>query len=403
MTDDNKILDDVSEEMNGDPEKMMGKIDKELKKVKYEVFGKVKVKFVSKADKELKDLHLEKQSLFSDEEQSENSDRISAIDSKIADALATKQRESFCKELGTLLDTKKNRGDTAALFQLKEKIIGTKNVETEAVAIVDPVKGVEVSSAAEIRQVSLNYCVKLLTNREPGLDFEPDIEMKRSVHRLRMQQIERFDDYDTLPYDHFVATYDRLSHKAPAKYPFIMNAGSSMKPALFNLCKRVWSTESLPSRWYKSTLVQIYKGSGLRSRLENQRFIHMKDEFPKFFGNLVMDAAKDTLIHNMSKFHIGTKPGHRAQEHLFVTKSVISLYMKYDKAVILSAWDLSKFFDKECLTYVMGEIFKSNVRGKLYRLLYHMNKNTRICVSWEGVSGLTCHHIFQFFVYVYHL
>ena len=113
----------------------------------------------------------------------------------------------------------------------------------------------------------------------------------------------------------------------------------------------------------------------------------MKDEFPKFFGNLVMDAAKDTLIHNMSKFQIGTKPGHRAQEHLFVTKSVISLYMKYDKAVILSAWDISKFFDKECLTDVMGEIFKSNVRGKLYRLLYHMNKNTRICVQTPvGVS-----------------
>ena len=95
-----------------------------------------------------------------------------------------------------------------------------------------------------------------------------------------------------------------------------------------------------------------------------------------------MTAAKDNLVKNMSKYQIGTKSGHRAQEHLFVIKSVIvSLYLKYDKAIILSAWDISKFFDKEYLPDVMGEIYKNEVRGKLYRLLYLMNKNTRISVQ----------------------
>ena len=70
----------------------------------------------------------------------------------------------------------------------------------------------------------------------------------------------------------------------------------------------------------------------------------------------------------MSKFQIGTKPGHRAQEHLFVLKSVLSFYLQLDKAVILSTWDISRFFDAECLTDVMNELYKNDIKGKLYRL-----------------------------------
>ena len=70
-----------------------------------------------------------------------------------------------------------------------------------------------------------------------------------------------------------------------------------------------------------------------------------------------MTAAKDTLVNGMSKFQIGAKPGHCAQEHLFTIKSVISFFTNYDKAVILSTWDISKFFDREnCATASMKYI-----------------------------------------------
>ena len=114
-----------------------------------------------------------------------------------------------------------------------------------------------------------------------------------------------------LSLEYFEATYNWLSKIAAAKYPFIMRVGESLKPALFNLCSTVWKTEELPSRWCKSTLVQIYKGSGHRNNFQNQRLIHMKDAFPNIFKNLDMVAAKEKLIENMSKYHIGGKPGHR--------------------------------------------------------------------------------------------
>ena len=106
----------------------------------------------------------------------------------------------------------------------------------------------------------------------------------------------------------------------------------------------------------------------------------MKNEFQKFFGNLVIDQIKHTIFENMSKYQLGTKPGHRAQEHLFVLKSAISLYTKYDRPLILTLWDIRKYFDSECLVDVMNELYRNGVHGKPYRLLYLMNRNVRIRV-----------------------
>ena len=72
---------------------------------------------------------------------------------------------------------------------------------------------------------------------------------------------------------------------------------------------------------------------------------------------------------------------------MFVLKSVISLYMELGKPIILSMWDVSKCFDRESLKDCMNELYKSKVQGKLYRLLYEMNKNTKISV--QTPVGLT--------------
>ena len=176
-------------------------------------------------------------------------------------------------------------------------------------------------------------------------------------------------------------TYEILKKKTGSKYDFNMKGGMAVKAALFTLCKAIWRTEKFPCMWEKSTLIQLYKLKGSRSVLDNMRHIHIKEEYPKFFGHLVVSAAKERMITNLTKFQIATKPGHRTQEHLFVIKSVLALYMSYGKAIILSMWDLSKNFDRESLTDCMNELYKSKVQGKLYRLLYAMNRNTRICVQ----------------------
>ena len=48
--------------------------------------------------------------------------------------------------------------------------------------------------------------------------------------------------------------------------------------------------------------------------------------------------------------------------------------------IISKIWDISKYFDRESLIDVLGEAYKCDVRGKLYRLLYELNKDTLIKV-----------------------
>ena len=67
-------------------------------------------------------------------------------------------------------------------------VVGAKNLETEAVTIVDPASGLEVTSAKELRHVTLTYCHGVLTNRQPTADYEDDLKMKVAVHMTRMEE-----------------------------------------------------------------------------------------------------------------------------------------------------------------------------------------------------------------------
>ena len=95
---------------------------------------------------------------------------------------------------------------------------------------------------------------------------------------------------------------------------------------------------------------------------------------------MVMSQAIGKIIENVSKFQIGTKNGHRAQEHLFSLKSTIALYLNHDFPILIQLYDISKFFDRESLRDGMNSIYNCGIKGKLYRLIYNMNKDTKIRV-----------------------
>ena len=84
------------------------------------------------------------------------------------------------------------------------------------------------------------------------------------------------------------------------------------------------------------------------------------------------------MVENLTPFQIGGIPGHTAEEHLFVIKSILALAEKNNESIALQQFDFSKMFDRESLIDCLNEVYKSNVRGKLYKLTYELNKNTRI-------------------------
>ena len=179
----------------------------------------------------------------------------------------------------------------------------------------------------------------------------------------------------------FLRSLNDLEIKNKEKYKFIINGGPKLKQAIFKLFNVVWTTEKKPEQWRKTKIVQIYKGKGSIHEFQNQRNIHTKGEIPKLFGHIILNEIKATLLENMSIYQIGTKSGHRAQEHLFALKSIVSLHLSKDQPIIIQLYDVAKFFDCESLRDGLDALYNCGITGNLYRLIYLLNKDTKITVK----------------------
>ena len=117
------------------------------------------------------------------------------------------------------------------------------------------------------------------------------------------------------------------------------------------------------------------------SKLSNHRFIHTKEEVPKAFEHIVVSKAKPKIVQGCTKFQIGAIPKHQSQEHLFTLKSVMSWYEKLKTPLILQLFDISKYFDKENLQDGLNTLYNCGINGKLYRIIYELNRKTILKVK----------------------
>ena len=167
----------------------------------------------------------------------------------------------------------------------------------------------------------------------------------------------------------------------------MLKSGESYREAFFNLFENFWDTINIPEQWRKTIIIQLYKGKGPKDDFNNMRNIHTKLEIPKLFKNMLLLRARPKIVEGTSKYQIGAMPNHRSSEHLFTLKSVIALYEFIGQALILNLYDISKFFDCENLKDAMGSLYKCGIVGKLYQLIFEMNKSTEIKVkSGSGLS-----------------
>ena len=355
LTEANDRLKAAADNTTDTTTKLMSDIEKELTKVKFKAFGKVKVRSRPKEDRILSELQKEKELLTINGQIGKEA--LALIDNKMNKRIMCIHSETLVNEIEKLKDISLKKGRSAMIFKLKDEVIGKKVTSQEPIVMYDSDSNVMLKDRKQIRDASLNYCVSLLTNRPPKDKYFDDVALVNKIHEVRMKTRE--SDEIKLNRMMFDDSLSALASKHQNKYKFILNGGEQLKSALFNLCVRVWETEIIPEQWKKTTVIQIYKGKGNMNEFSNQRNIHTKHEIPKLFGSILMSQVKQTLIDKMSKFQLGTKPGHRAQEHLFSVKSVISLYDTFGIPLILQLYDVSKFFDRESLRDGMNSVYHS--------------------------------------------
>ena len=323
LSNSNIKLDQIAESETIDVDIIMNKIEKELNAVKYKSFGKVKMK-KKKKDERIEELLAEKSNALSkySEDPIDVDERIKHIDKEIAYELKTKQMREVENEIDNLNKIKEAKGTAATVSTIKESIIGKKKDSDEPCVVIDPKTNKLVFKPSEILKVCADYVKNLLTNREPREGFEKDLQWKHRVHDVRMKEhVEGDVEFSTEMLD---KTLEELKRKGGGKYDFILKGGKSLKNALFKLYKTVWNEEKKPDSWRDTVIIQLFKGRGLRTDLNNRRHLHTKPEVQKVFSHMVTSVIKPLIVENIPPSQIGAVPGHRAQEHLFTIKTFIA-------------------------------------------------------------------------------
>jgi hypothetical protein len=118
----------------------------------------------------------------------------------------------------------------------------------------------------------------------------------------------------------------------------------------------------------------IYKGKGRREVLPDNRFIHSKPWLPRTVeGCVVEQGLKGPLVEASSIYQIGGQPGHRAEELMYVMKSIIAKYRAEGKPLIIQCWEMIEDAILTC--------YKKKANPKAVRVWYKLNQDTRIRVQ----------------------
>jgi hypothetical protein len=160
---------------------------------------------------------------------------------KIAEVLIQKQRCEYEKKLIALKTLKTTKGKSAAVFNLKAKILGGKKDKQEAVVIEDPNTKELLFEPDKIKETSLNYLKDLLKNREPKDDYKNDIEIINIMHQVRME--EKIDEDEKFTEKDFGDLLKHLQKNNKSKYKFILKSGFSYQKCLYKLFKMVWENK----------------------------------------------------------------------------------------------------------------------------------------------------------------
>ena len=350
-----KALENVIEDVNANIDEKYEKFKKIHNKIKFKAFGKVTI---------------------GTKKESKTKSRTDGED--LAKELLEAQQNRADAEINEIERTK--GGKVGKVWEIKKKVIGGKKAAIEATTIINPKSGKLALTKNEIKKVTLQYTKDTLASNPAKEEFAEEIERKRG-EMIRMLK-ENNGNFDVANKEIFEKVLSKFKSSRKRNYDFIVKADESFQEKVFQLCQIMMENEKFPAEFRNTTLHMIYKGKGKREDLTKNRFIHSKSWFPRLVEGLVVEGGlKKPLVEKSSIFQIGGQPGHRAEELLFVMKSVIARQRMQGKEIVLQCYDISKYFDKEMMHDAILACKERGADPKAIRLWYKLNEETEICVK----------------------
>ena len=116
-------------------------------------------------------------------------EKLVNINNKISTAIKEVQQKKLEDEMTKFRRIKASKGNSAAVFKLRDEVLGSSKQGLDPVVLLDPNTNLPVMTPEEIKTITLNYCVNLLSVRQPSEEYASQYERKVTLHNLRMNEI----------------------------------------------------------------------------------------------------------------------------------------------------------------------------------------------------------------------
>ena len=145
----------------------------------------------------------------------EDAEALTTIDDKIASQIIASQRKELVSEIEAINKVKHMKGQVAAIFDIKNKILGNKKKpEREATAVINfRTRELEVCPE-KIKEISLDYISNLLDNDEPEDDVKEDVALTNTIHVVRQLDRSEADTDDTINQDDIDEVFKKIKKKS---------------------------------------------------------------------------------------------------------------------------------------------------------------------------------------------
>ena len=320
---------------------------------------------------------------------------IKTFNDKIADII--KEIDEECQnELSTRIEKKMN--DIIEGKVKKDEIWSVRKKATQQydqqLALRDE-DGSLLTETDAIQERYLNYYVDLLKPRKPENDI---LDVKSEIEKTFHLYMEvKSHDQEPLNQPFTSKELDKVIknlkvNKCPGEdgipNEIIKSISGNYRQSLLNMYNFMWTKEKIPNSLLKVNIKSLYKGKGPTADLKNHRGIFISNTIFKVYEGLINERMSPVIEDKgYTSSQIGGRENHGIADHILVIRSILDNYNYLNKPLYIEFIDLIKAFDKMILKNVLNDLWNAEVRGRIWRNIYHINKKAILKIKTP--MGLT--------------
>ena len=163
-------------------------------------------------------------------------------------------------------------------------------------------------------------------------------------------------------------------------YEFFKNGGDWMVKALYDVYKRVWEDECVPTKWNESKVILLHKGGNKNKQLlQNYRPISLGNTIGKIFCSIinerVMRVCEDFGV--LGEEQNGFRKGRRGEDNIYIVKELIDKHNRLNHPLYIAFMDIEKAYDRVNRRTLNHILINLGFPQKISNIIRTMYRNTK--------------------------